>query len=128
MMKVREMFFYVQVRDMERAIAFYVTAFGATVDHASAAWSSLVIAGVRVNLVPRDQESTFVAMHFIVDDIAAACACVARAGGEIEPAIEETHGVVAEALDTEGNMFTLRQEWPLPKVIVESSLLTSQAA
>jgi predicted enzyme related to lactoylglutathione lyase len=48
-------------------------------------------------------------MHFIVDDIALACAAVARSGGEVAPAVETPHGVVAEVLDTEGNTFTLRQ-------------------
>ena len=89
MMRVQEMFFYVYVSDMQRATTFYVNAFGATVDFASPTWSSLVIAGVRVNLVLREHEPLSIGMHFIVDDVALACAAVACAGGEIEPAVLE---------------------------------------
>ena len=108
-MRVQEIFFYVYVGDMRRATAFYANAFNADVDYSSPTWSSLVIAGVRVNLVLREDEPVSNSMHFIVDDVALACATVASAGGEIAPAIEESHGVVAEAFDTEGNTFTLRQ-------------------
>lgn len=111
MMRVQEIFVYVYVGDMQRATTFYVNAFGASVDLVSPTWSSLVIAGVRVNLVLRNHEPLSTSMHFIVDDLTLACAAVAYAGGEIAPAIEEMHGVVAEAIDTEGNMFTLRQIW-----------------
>lgn len=109
MMTVQEMFFDIYVGDVQRAEAFYVNALGATVDFASPTWSSLVIAGVRVNLVLRDRESSPSGMHFIVENIALACAAVACAGGEIAPAIETAHGMIAEAFDTEGNAFTLRQ-------------------
>jgi len=108
-MRVQEIFFYVYVGDMHRATRFYVKAFNAGVEFASPAWSSLVIAGVRVNLVLRKDEPATIGMHFIVEDVALACAAVARAGGEFTPAVEESHGVVAEAFDSEGNMFTLRQ-------------------
>jgi predicted enzyme related to lactoylglutathione lyase len=109
MTSVQEVFFYVHVGDVQRAEAFYVNALGATVDFASPTWSSLVIAGVRVNLVLRDHEAPSVGLHFLVDDVALACAAVATAGGVITPAIETAGGVLAEVLDTEGNTFTLRQ-------------------
>lgn len=110
MTRVQEMFVSVCVRDMERAIAFYEGALGATVDFASSTWSSLVIAGIRVSLELRKQEPSAIGLHFIVDDVAFACAAVTRAGGQIEPAVEAPRGVViAEALDTEGNTLTLRQ-------------------
>ena len=127
MMSVQEVFFYVYVSDMERATTFYVNAFGAAVDHASPTWSSLVIAGVRVNLVVREHEQPSSSMHFIVDDVALACGAVVRAGGEFAPAIEESHGVVAEAYDTEGNSFTLRELRKHVNVIV-SGEFTARAA
>jgi len=110
MMTVQELFFSVNVRDMDRAIAFYETALGATVDHASPTWSSLVIAGIRVSLVRCKEQPASLGMHFIVDDVALACAAVMFAGGELAPAVETPAGIViAEVLDTEGNTFTLRQ-------------------
>ena len=110
MMRVQELFVSVYVSDMERATAFYERALGATVDYASPTWSSLILAGIRVSLELRKGESSSVGMNFIVDDLALACAAVARAGGEIEPAVETSGGtVIAEVLDTEGNALTLRQ-------------------
>src|SRR5687768_11533118 len=107
MMRVQETFFSVYVRDMQRAATFYKKALGATVDFISPTWSSLVIAGVRVSLVLREHEPSPIGIHFIVDDVALACAAVMRAGGEIAPAVEASHGVVmAEVSDTEGNTFT----------------------
>ena len=104
------MFFSVDVTDMDRAAAFYESAFNAVVDFWSPTWSSLVIAGIRVSLVLRDQPTSSNGLHFIVDDIALACAAVARAGGQIKPAVEASGGsIMAEVLDTEGNTFTLRQ-------------------
>ena len=110
MMTVQEMFFSVDVSDMERASWFYEHALGAIVDHASPTWSSLVIAGVRVSLVLREHKPSATGMHFIVDDVALACAAVVYAGGQIAPAVETPAGIViAEVFDTEGNTFTLRQ-------------------
>ena len=109
-MRVQELFFSVYVSDMERATAFYENALGAVIDHASPTWSSLVIAGIRVSLELRKNAASTICMHFIVDDVALACAAVTRAGGEITPAVELMGGtVIAEVLDTEGNTFTLRQ-------------------
>jgi extradiol dioxygenase family protein len=68
---VTETFFAVEVEDMQRAIAFYVSALGATVLFSSARWSSLRIAGVRVGLAlsPERMAST-VGLHFAVSDLA----------------------------------------------------------
>lgn len=110
MMRVQELFFSVDVTDMDRAAAFYESAFGAVVDFWSPTWSSLVIAGIRVSLVLREQATASNGLHFIVDDIALACAAIACAGGQIKPAVEASGGsIMAEVLDTEGNSFTLRQ-------------------
>jgi predicted enzyme related to lactoylglutathione lyase len=110
MMRVQEMFFSVYVNDMERATTFYVNALGATVDFASPTWSSLVIAGMRVSLVLRAHEPSPIGVHFIVDDVALACAAVVGAGGQIAAAIETPHGaVIVDISDSEGNGFTLRQ-------------------
>ncbi len=54
---VTETFFAVEVEDMQRAIAFYVSALGATVMFSSAGWSSLRIAGVRVGLALSSEPS-----------------------------------------------------------------------
>jgi predicted enzyme related to lactoylglutathione lyase len=62
-----------------------------------------------MNLVLREDEPSFTGMHFIVENVALACAAVTSAGGDVAAAIETPHGVVADAFDTEGNTFTLRQ-------------------
>jgi predicted enzyme related to lactoylglutathione lyase len=111
-MIVSETFFSVDVEDMQRATAFYVDALGASVAHASPAWSSLMIAGVRVGLalVPQHQPVR-TGLHFAVADLVSACAEVARAGGRTVTArIEVAPGVViADVMDSEGNSFTLKQ-------------------
>ncbi len=111
-MKVTETFFSVEVRDMQRAARFYVTALDATVLFESVQWTSLRIAGVRVALFlhtgPRVGN---VGLHFVVRDLAAARGEVEHAGGRVlGPSLEVAPGVViANAADTEGNTFTLRQ-------------------
>jgi len=109
---VTETFFAVEVEDMQRATAFYVSALGATVIFSSAGWSSLRIAGVRVGLaLSSERMASTVGLHFAVSDLAAARAEVERAGGCIvSSAVEVAPGVViVRCDDTEGNTFTLTQ-------------------
>ncbi|MCU1278898.1 MAG: hypothetical protein JWM53_2444 [bacterium] len=111
-MKVTETFFSVEVDDMERATAFYVDALDAEVMFASPIWSSLRIAGVRLGLfLHAEHAAGRVGLHFVVSDLAAACAGVERAGGSVvEPAREVGPGVViADVTDSERNAFTLRR-------------------
>ncbi|MSP63858.1 MAG: hypothetical protein EXR72_26635 [Myxococcales bacterium] len=78
---------------------------------ASASWSSLRIAGVRLGLFLHPEHvAGKVGLHFVVSDLAAAGADVERAGGRIVgSSIEVAPGVViAEVMDAEGNSFTLR--------------------
>jgi predicted enzyme related to lactoylglutathione lyase len=110
-MLVRETFFSVTVADMERATAFYVGAMSATVKAATPQWSSLFIAGVRLGLYADPQHKpAHTGLHFAVDDLAAACADVDRAGGKIKKApYEVAPGItLAEVSDSEGNTLTLR--------------------
>jgi len=109
---VTETFFAVEVEDTQRAIAFYVSALGATVVFSSAGWSSLRIAGVRVGLaLSSERMASTVGLHFAVSDLAIARAEVERAGGCIvSSAVEVAPGVViVRCDDTEGNTFTLTQ-------------------
>ncbi|GEM_PF-1208114 len=111
-MVVKETFFAVEVEDMQRAVAFYVSALGATVVFSSAGWSSLRIAGVRVGLaLSSERMASTVGLHFAVSDLAMARAEVERAGGCIvSSAVEVAPGVViVRCDDTEGNTFTLTQ-------------------
>jgi predicted enzyme related to lactoylglutathione lyase len=87
-----------------------VGALGATVTFASAAWSSLSIAGVRVGLALVDDHGGGpTGLHFAVADLAAVGAAIQLAGGRVARAgVEVAPGVVlSEAIDTEGNGFTL---------------------
>jgi predicted enzyme related to lactoylglutathione lyase len=109
---VSETFFSVDVDDMERATAFYVAAFDASVIFATADWTSLRIAGVRLGLFRHPGHGGGrIGLHFAVTDLAAARAAVERAGGRAAgPATEVAPGVViAEVTDSERNSFTLRQ-------------------
>jgi len=109
---VIETFFSIEVVDMQRATAFYVTALGASVLFASAGWSSLHIAGVRLGLALNPgHPAGRTGLHFAVDDLAAARTAIEAAGGQIlAPALEVAPGVIAaEAADTEGNAFSLTQ-------------------
>ena len=110
-MRVTETFFSLEVRDMQRATAFYVGALGADVTYASERWSSLSIAGVRVGLfLHPEHPGGRVGLHFAGDERGAAGAAIERAGGRIvSPANEVAPGVVTvDVADTEGNTFTLR--------------------
>lgn len=107
---VTETFFSVNVEDMQRATAFYVQAFGATVLFSSPGWSSLRIAGVRVGLaLAAEPTGGAVGLHFAVSDLAEATAAVERAGGCIASSpMEVAPGVVVvQVIDTEGNTFAL---------------------
>jgi predicted enzyme related to lactoylglutathione lyase len=110
--RVTETFFSIQVADMARATAFYVDALGGTVAFASAGWSSLRIAGVRVGLALRAEPmANHVGLHFAVSDLATARAAVERAGGCMaRTPVEVAPGVITvDVTDTEGNTFTLSQ-------------------
>jgi predicted enzyme related to lactoylglutathione lyase len=112
-MAVTETFFAVEVRDMDRATAFYVRALGATVMFASPGWTSLQLAGVRVGLAFRaDFSGAPTGLHFAVDDLSAMRAQIASAGGQASAApVQAAPGVlIASVVDTEGNTFTLRED------------------
>jgi predicted enzyme related to lactoylglutathione lyase len=107
-----EMFFSIEVNDMQRATRFYVDAFGAAVVFASPGWSSLHIAGVRLGLaLDPGHTGNRVGLHLVVGDLASARADVEQAGGSIvAPAVEVAPGVlVADVADSEGNRFSLSQ-------------------
>jgi predicted enzyme related to lactoylglutathione lyase len=109
-MEVREMFFSVPVADMERARRFYVRAFDASVLYESSVWSSLRVAGVRLGLeATSSDERAHGGLHFVVDDLAAACRSAASAGGAVvTEQLEVQPGVIlANVTDSEGNVFTL---------------------
>jgi predicted enzyme related to lactoylglutathione lyase len=107
---VVETFFSVEVRDMSRATAFYVTALGATVVFALPFWTSLRIAGVRIGLaLSPEATGSRSGLHFAVTDLDAARAHIERAGGRLLGAPTEVAAgvVIADVMDTEGNTLTL---------------------
>lgn len=109
---VAETFVSLNVVDMARAGTFYSKSLGAVTVWASPRWSSLEIAGVRIGLFSNAKyDGGRVGLHFAVTNLAAACASIERAGGRIvTPASEAAPGVfVAEASDTEGNIFSLQE-------------------
>jgi predicted enzyme related to lactoylglutathione lyase len=112
-MRVTETFFSIEVADMARATAFYANALGATVSFPSAQWSSLHVAGVRLGLFQHAaQRGARTGLHFAVDDLDAALSAITEAGGQVVLTPREVApGVlIAEAADTEGNVFGLRRD------------------
>jgi len=108
--RIREAFFSIPVADMERARQFYVRAFDASVQYASPVWSSLRIAGVRVGLNATSSDKPLnTGLHFVVENLGLACEAIASAGGMVvtDPTEVQPGVVVADAADTEGNIFTL---------------------
>jgi predicted enzyme related to lactoylglutathione lyase len=108
---VAETFLSLTVADMDRAVTFYSRSLGATTKWTSPRWSSLDVAGVRIGLFASPGHGGGrVGLHFAVTNLQAACASVAREGGTIvTPASEVAPGLhVADAADTEGNIFSLQ--------------------
>jgi len=111
--KVSEVFFSLDVNDMQRATTFYTTVFGATVSYATPRWTSLHLARVRIGLFLNPKHSgAHAGVHLGVPDLDAACAAVERGGGKIAMAAMQAAPdvFIAEATDTEGNVFTLRKD------------------
>src|SRR5579871_4452602 len=108
-MRILETFFSVEVADMDRATAFYSSAFGATVAFATARWTSIHVAGVRLGLALNpDHAPSRTGLHFAVEDLDGARKEVERCGGKTSPPVEVAPGVViAEATDSEGNQLVL---------------------
>jgi predicted enzyme related to lactoylglutathione lyase len=107
---VSETFVSVPVRDMARATSFYVRALGATVAFATDRWTSIHIARVRLGLALADEGAGVpTGLHFAVADLDAAKAEIVAAGGRVPgESVEVAPGVViCDALDSEGNGFTL---------------------
>jgi predicted enzyme related to lactoylglutathione lyase len=100
------------VIDMDRATTFYSKSLSALATWISPRWSSLRVAGVRIGLFANSEYGgARVGLHFVVTNLAAACSSIERAGGKIiASASQVAPGVlVAEASDTEGNIFSLQE-------------------
>jgi len=108
-LSVTETFFAVHVRDMERAKRFYVAAFGATVSAETPAWTSIVVARVRIGLALRG-EPGHTGLYFAVENLRETLEQVMQAGGKVTmPPTDLGGGVtIAGVLDTEGNELKLR--------------------
>jgi predicted enzyme related to lactoylglutathione lyase len=110
---VTETFFSISASDPARAIRFYVDVLGATVSFSTPVWTSLYIARVRIGVFTDPaHKGARTGLHFAVADLAQTCAAIERAGGKrSSPAIEVAPRVrIAEMIDTEGNVFVLRED------------------
>jgi predicted enzyme related to lactoylglutathione lyase len=107
---VRKLTRRIPVADMERARQFYVRAFDASVQYASPVWSSLRIAQVRLTLNARSSETALkTGLHLVVNSLELASDVIVTAGGVVvtDPIEIQPGMVVADAADTERNVFTL---------------------
>ena len=111
--QVQKTYFIVVVADMERAVRFYVEAFGASVDFSSAEWSEVKVAGSTVALHPGgDGTEKLTGLGFEVADLDAALRQVTHAGGRVtSPARDRpTERIrLARVADTEGNLLTVAE-------------------
>jgi predicted enzyme related to lactoylglutathione lyase len=111
--QVQKTYFIVVVADMERALRFYLDAFGALAVFSSAEWSELEVAGSTVALHPGgDGTETRTGLGFQVADLDAALRQVIDAGGRVtNPARDRPAERIrlAEVADTEGNLLTVAE-------------------
>ncbi|HEY8093383.1 MAG TPA: VOC family protein [Acidimicrobiales bacterium] len=113
-MKVIKAYFMLMVDDMDRATAFYRDAFGLSGGFISPEWSELTWgdATVAFHGGRGGGEHRPTGLGFEVDDLDAACAAVAAAGGTIVMAPSDRPGEpirLAEVADPEGNVVSIAQ-------------------
>jgi predicted enzyme related to lactoylglutathione lyase len=103
-------YFMIHVREMRRAVDFYVGALGAELRHFSEELSEVHAGDVTVCLragATDRQRGTGMMMQ--VHDLPATCDAIRAAGGDllspVGPGLDDVESV--EAIDTEGNVFTV---------------------
>ena len=113
-MNVRKTYFMLMAADVARAASFYRKVFGLEPRFASPEWTELASDGATIalhgggNTAERDT-----GLGFEVDDVEAACAAVTASGGKVAKRPERRPGegiMLATAVDTEGNRFSIAQE------------------
>ena len=112
-MAVTNVVYMLMAQDMERAVAFWTGSLGLARRHGDENWTELEIAGSTVALHGgHDGSRNASGLGFTVDDIEAAVAAVAAAGGEVVHEPRDRPGepiILANLVDTEGNEFSLTQ-------------------
>ena len=110
-MKVTKTYVRLMAVDVAKTADFYRLALGLASRYESPSWTELSADGGIVALHDGGRRTqTETSLGFEVDDIAAACAAVERAGGEIVERPADQYGiVVARAADPDGNRFWLAQ-------------------
>jgi len=115
-MKVTKTYFMLMAADVTRGASFYKNVFGLKPGYESPEWTELMQNGTTVALHGgADTTERDTGLGFYVDDIEAACAAVASAGGKITKRPEARPGegiTLATAVDTEGNRFSIAQPEP----------------
>ncbi len=112
-MKVTRAYYMLMVADMERAKRFYRDTIGLKERHASPEWTELTWGDATVALhggAKEDARDT--GLGFDVDDVDAACAAVAKAGGKVVQPPQKRPGesiTLATVQDPEGNRFFFAQ-------------------
>jgi len=114
--KVTKTYFMLTAADVSRAASFYKRVFGLKAAYESSEWTELLQNGTTVALhgggTTQERDT---GLGFYVDDIEAACSAVSGAGGKIVKRPESRAGegiILATAVDTEGNRFSIAEEAP----------------
>ncbi|OLC20646.1 MAG: hypothetical protein AUH33_03265 [Chloroflexi bacterium 13_1_40CM_68_21] len=112
-MRVTKTYFMLTAADVSRGASFYKRVFGLTLGYESPGWIELIQNGATVALHGgADTAERDTGLGFYVDDIEAACAAVAAAGGKVTKRPEARPGegiTLATVVDTEGNRFSIVQ-------------------
>lgn len=113
-MHVERVKYVIWAADLERAVHFYRTVLGATVERTSEVMSELTIAGATVGIHSGGEgKRTWTGMSFQVADVVAGAAEVVAAGGGLTrpPADEKGEPPhLAMCHDPEGNEFMLTRK------------------
>jgi lactoylglutathione lyase len=111
-MTVERVKYVIWAADLARAVVFYQTLFGATVNRSSSVMAELEIAGAIIGIHSGGEgKRTWTGISFQVPDVVSGAAEVIAAGGGItrEPQEEDDNEPphLAMCFDTEGNEFML---------------------
>ena len=105
--------YVLMVQSMDRAVEFYSKTFGLPIGYQSPDWSELLCRDAVVALHSGGTgQRVDTGLSFVVDDIEAAVAAVAAAGGTVvnPPKAPGGEGILlADLVDPEGNGFMLSQ-------------------
>lgn len=111
-MKVIKVKYVLWVADMDRAIRFYETLFGAELSFRTDTWSEVTLAGATIGFHGDGEgKRTWTGLSFQLDDLLAGVEQLVACGGELAKQLDDSEEPVhlAMCVDPEGNEFMMTQ-------------------